>query len=547
MTVYESQAPRGGGVTVASLLIALITVVGLYTRPLLAIDETRYAAVALEMMQRGDWLVPHLNGATYSHKPPLLFWLVMLGWKVFGVSAVWARLVAPLAGVVALVLTASLARLLWPHDARTRGWAPVITVGALLWASFGSLFMFDTLLACSSLLALLGIVRAVERGQRRGIFLLAAGITLGVLSKGPVIFIHVLPVALAAPWWATPRADRRWGTWYASLLGAVLLGAAGALLWAIPAGISGGPAYQHAIFLGQTTGRMTQSFAHRRGLLWYVPLLPALLFPWFMWPESWRALGALRLAPRDAGVRFCLVWAASGFVAFSLVSGKQLHYLLPLVPAIALLLSRGLSLREAAPLGRPWVVAAGIVVLCGVIIAAATTNLAAKAIWWPHGPIVWGWVLVPIGAAVMLVAWQRGRITRNAAVHAIAVSVTVLLVGLQLAAARAGTVPYDTAPMAAAVKAALAAGHPVAMVGAYNGEYHFEGQLRDVRIEPIAKQDAPAWLQSHANGLLLRYDRGRDKPVIGGVVAQHPFRNGWATLSSALPTARTSSDSSTSE
>ena len=135
MTVYESSVPRGGGVTVAAALMAAVTLVGLLTRPLLAIDETRYAAVALEMMQRGDWLVPQLNGEAYSHKPPLLFWLVLIGWKLFGVSAVWARLVAPLAGVVALALMASLARLLWPQDARARGWAPVLVVGAVLWLS----------------------------------------------------------------------------------------------------------------------------------------------------------------------------------------------------------------------------------------------------------------------------------------------------------------------------------------------------------------------------------------------------------------------------
>ena len=124
MSVYESSAPRGGGVAVAALLIAAVAVTGLFTRPLLAIDETRYAAVALDMLQRGDWLVPHLNGAPYSHKPPLLFWLVRLGWKVIGVHEAWARLVGPMAGIIAVSLVAALARVLWPLDARTRSWAP---------------------------------------------------------------------------------------------------------------------------------------------------------------------------------------------------------------------------------------------------------------------------------------------------------------------------------------------------------------------------------------------------------------------------------------
>jgi 4-amino-4-deoxy-L-arabinose transferase-like glycosyltransferase len=542
MSVYESSAPRGGGVPVACALIAAVALTGIFTRPLLAIDETRYAAVALEMMHRGDWLVPYLNGAAYSHKPPLLFWLVMSGWKVFGVSAMWARLVGPLAGMVSAALVAALARALWPLDARARGWAPVITVSALIWATLGSLLMFDTLLTCGALLALLGVVHVAEHGRRRGAVYLAIGITLGVLAKGPVIFLHVLPAALAAPWWATPRPERRWSTWYVTLFGAVLLGAAGALLWAIPAGVSGGAEYQRAIFLGQTTGRMSQSFAHRRQLWWYLPLLPALLFPWFAWPESWRAMRAVRTAPRDAGVRFCLVWGGAGVCAFSLISGKQVQYLLPLMPAAALLLARGLGQREAAPLGRPWLVAIVLVLLAATVIAAATSTLLDRVVWWPHGTMAWGWTLLPVGAAALLVVWQRGRITRNAAVHSLAVSTAVALCGMQLAADRAATVPYDTAPMAAAVRRFALAGHPIAMVGAYNGEYHFEGRLQDVHIVVIAKDEAATWLHAHATGLLLRYDRGRDAPAPDGYVARHPFRNGWATLSSAPPGTRTSAD-----
>jgi 4-amino-4-deoxy-L-arabinose transferase-like glycosyltransferase len=542
MSVYESSAPRGGGVTMAAALLAIITVIGIISRPLLAIDETRYAAVALDMWQHNTWLVPHLNGATYSHKPPVLFWLIVLGWKLFGVSALWARLVGPLAAGVALALVSALARALWPADARARGWAPLITVGALVWATYGSLLMFDTLLACSALLGLLGIVHSVEHGHRRGFWYLAAGIALGVLSKGPVILIHVLPAALLAPWWATPRDDRRWSAWYLTLFGALLVGVCGALAWAIPAGAAGGAEYQRAIFLGQTVGRMSKSFAHRRALWWYLPLLPVVLFPWFAWPESWRALRALRAAPRDAGVRFCAAWALSGLLAFSLVSGKQLHYLLPLAPAMALLLARGLSQREAAPLTRPWPVAVTLAAFAVAVLLAGTTTLAARAVWWPHAPMAWAWALLPLGVAITLVVWQRGRITRNAAVHALAASTVALLCGVQLSAGRIATIPYDTGPMAAAVSNALADGHAIAMVGKYNGEYHFPARLSNVRIDEIEERDIGAWSAAHKAGLLLLYDRGHSAPRGPGIVAQHPFQNGWVTLSSPAVTVRTTPD-----
>ena len=535
MPVYESLDPRGGGVTVAGALLLVITIVGLFSRPLLAIDETRYAAVALEMLQRGDWLVPHLNGETYSHKPPALFWLILLGWKVFGVSVVWARLVGPLAGVASLGLIVVLARALWPADVRVRRWAPLITVGALAWGAFGSLLMFDTLLTCASLIAATGVVWAVERQRTQlGVGLLAVGIAFGILAKGPVILIHVLPVAVSAPWWATPREDRVWSDWYRSLLLGTVVGVLAALVWAVPAGIAGGERYRDEIFMGQTAGRMVKSFAHRRPIWWYLPLLPVVLFPWFAWPEAWRALRGLRMAPRDSGVRFCLVWAGAGLLAFSLVSGKQLHYLVPLIPALALVLARGLSRREAAQLSQPWI--AGLVIaLSGLaIVVAGTTRLADQVLWWPHPPIAVGWTALIFGAAILLMVWQRARITRNAAVHALAFSTVLTICGIQLAAVGAVSVPYDTAPMAAAVNEALIRGHPVAMVGTYNGEYHFAPRLRGVHIEELADSQAAGWLRTHNGGLLLRYDRGREPPMLAGTVARHPFRNGWATLSPSL-------------
>jgi 4-amino-4-deoxy-L-arabinose transferase-like glycosyltransferase len=131
------------------------------------------------------------------------------------------------------------------------------------------------------------------------------------------------------------------------VLAAVAGGAAIALAWAIPAGRHGGPAYADAIFVRQTADRMVHAFAHRRPVWWYLPWFPALLLPWAAWPAAWRAA---RGAPRldDRGVRFVAAWAIPVFLGFSLVSGKQVHYLLPLLPAVALALARALDGQPAA-------------------------------------------------------------------------------------------------------------------------------------------------------------------------------------------------------
>ena len=112
------------------LVWALLTAIALWSRPLLPIDETRYAAVAWEMWLRGDWLVPYLNGEPYSHKPPLLFWLINLGWALLATNDWVPRLVAALFALADLLLLGALARRLWPHDALTSRVAPWCSTAA---------------------------------------------------------------------------------------------------------------------------------------------------------------------------------------------------------------------------------------------------------------------------------------------------------------------------------------------------------------------------------------------------------------------------------
>jgi 4-amino-4-deoxy-L-arabinose transferase-like glycosyltransferase len=203
--------------------------------------------------------------------------------------------------------------------------------------------MFDMLLAACALLGWLGLALAWRGARRRGFALAALGIGLGLLAKGPVILLHVLPLAVFAPLWM--RAARpHWGRWALGTLLALLGGAAIVLAWAVPAAFAGGDEYARAIFWGQTAGRMAKSFAHREPFWFYLPFLPALGAPWVFWPRLWRA--ARRADLRASGERFCLLQILFALVAFSLISGKQVQYLLPELALVALLAARW---AEGAP------------------------------------------------------------------------------------------------------------------------------------------------------------------------------------------------------
>lgn len=134
-------------------VILWVALVGsaLFLRPILPIDETRYMSVAWEMWLREDYLVPHLNGTVYSHKPPLLFWLINAGWTLFGVNDFWPRIIAPLFGLGCLAMTSLLGRRLYPQSS-AYVLAPLLLVGCYYWGLYTTLTMFDLILAFWSLI-----------------------------------------------------------------------------------------------------------------------------------------------------------------------------------------------------------------------------------------------------------------------------------------------------------------------------------------------------------------------------------------------------------
>lgn len=474
--------------------LAFLTTVALFSRSYFAIDETRYLSVAWEMWQRGDFLVPFKNGEPYSHKPPLLFWLIHAGWAVTGINDWWPRLISPLLAIASLFLVRRLAIELWPDRPEPARLAPWILMGSLMWSLYSQALMFDLLMAFCTLPGILGLVWA-SRGKAHGWKLFALSVGLGVLAKGPAILLHLLPAALLAPWWASSNA-LAWRQWYTRLVLGTLGGAALALLWAIPAGFMGGEAYRDAIFWGQTANRMVQSFAHQRPLWWYLPLLPLLLFPWFLWPAFWRGMkGAAK--KQDKGLRLALAWMLPALLAFSLISGKQPHYLLPEFPAFALLAGRVLVEQER--ISRPWPAALMLVAL-GVLMlslphfyppesGSALSQLPAWGGWAFLMLAIWTWLMK--GSAVSQVPWLSGvAILAMAAIH-------LLLI-------RPISPAYDVRPIGAAIAKAHYESREVGNLGKYHAQYQFAGRLSRPLIQ-LDNDSVRAWLSTHPNGAVVMY------------------------------------------
>jgi 4-amino-4-deoxy-L-arabinose transferase-like glycosyltransferase len=476
------------------------------------------------MWLRGDFLVPHLNGRTYSDKPPLLFWIYNLGWAIAGVNDIWPRLVSPLFGAASLLLTAGIARRLWPGDRQIQRLAPLVTLSSFLWMIFVSAAMFDMLVVFFTLLGVLGIIRTWQDSDPKGWLMAGMALGFGTLAKGPVIFIHTLPLALLAPWWAIEHRPRRWTSWYAGILGATLIGALMALAWAVPAAHAGGEEYSQAIFWGQSAGRVAKSFAHQRPLLWYVPLLPLILFPWPLWPALWRSLRQLAHEPASSAVRLCIAWAVPVFIIFSLISGKQPHYLLPLFPAFGLIsayaLSRSFSFRKFdMMLPGIFILTAGCFLLLYRLFPLKPDLVRLLSGAHPYCS------LALVAAGVALPALYRSL---GARWHTVIASSSSVILAVVLYAGLTGTLAhYDMRDFSAYVGRLQRSGIPVAYIGKYHGTFGFLGRL-ERPLDVVSSEQIMRWAAQHPAGRIIA-DEDDPSPGSGAVPEyEHPY--GFHTL-----------------
>lgn len=502
-----------------------LSVASIWLRPLWPVDETRYASVAWDMWLRGEFLVPQVNGEPYAHKPPLLFWMIHAGWFAFGVNDWWPRLVGPLCAALSVPLMMRLEQLLWPAG-EARGAPIFVLFGSLLFAAFITLTMFDLLLMLCVMVAMIGLLRAHRGELRAGWCWFGAGIALGVLAKGPVVLAHVLPVALVAPWWSQ-SARASWRRWYVSVFVALIGGAAIALLWAIPAAIQGGPDYARAIFWGQTAGRVSESFAHREPWWYYLAILPVLLFPWVVWPPLWRGMRALYRRDRSQSTRFLGAWLVLTIVFFSLVSGKQAKYLVPMLPAFAMLAGRALAGPSLVARSRSMllpalgfaVAAAGVVILHWRPDTLHVPQWIAAAPQWP------ALALLAIAATLVLVA------KRNVLAQARALSIAMLTGAATLIAGFVFPIATfnDVTPTARKIAQLQAEGTPVAFIGKYHAQFNFIGRLAQP-VDIVNDDDLGQWVDQHVDGIVVEIEHEQHQSGPDGPESETPFRGGYMIL-----------------
>jgi len=523
-------------------LWALVALLAIFSHGPMPLYSTRTLAVAWEMWNQGHWLVPHINGQPYSEKAPLLFWLIQAGWFVFGVDDIWPRVLEVLIGGTQLVLISLLARRLFP----SRPWMAKATPWMLLAFAYAFLFglqiMYDVLLATWTLAALLCLTPKPQRAEPRWL-LFGLCIGLGLLTKGPVMLLHVIFPWLLGPLWSDWARQHR-ARWYGRGVLALLLGGAMLLAWALPAGFSGGEAYRQRLFFTQTAGRVVDKLSagkdlqnHAEPIWFYLLWLPLLLFPFSGWPRVWVAVAGLR-RPLEPGLRFALCWLVPGFIVFSLISGKQLYYPLPEFGGIALLMAGAIAvLRERQPAlaGNSWFgtwpLGVGGIVFA-ILLFALPLLVDANYLHgeWPVAAAPYSRyfsvVFLLIGGLLLLRG--RGELRRLAVAGLVGVLALNTLFTLTL------WTRWDLRPTAHLLGATERTNHPIAYLGNYEGQFHFEGRLTRPIAELFGDKAVQDFARTHPDGVIVTHPGKLDANDLRYALLVQPFRSSWLVVWSAV-------------
>ena len=321
-----------------TILLALAFVLPFQgTRHLWGTDEGRYSAVAVEMLDSGDWLVPHRH-PDYPHyaKPPLTYWALAASMTAFGKNEWALRLPSALAFVLTIACVFTMGKRLMPERP---WWPPLVCAGTAMLFMAANVVSTDPLLCGFETLGMTGFVLAwrgeTERIARRGAWIVGIGFGLAFLTKGPPGLIPLVPSLWF--WWRNRNDFRaRPFQWKTLAVWALI-----ALPWFVAVVMHDRTVLNY--FLGyETYGRIftSQADRHPQWYGWIVAYGPVALvgaLPWTL-VLAWDALRRRdQVQPRanDAADRsarqFLLLWLLVPLLVFVLTRSRMVLYVLPLL------------------------------------------------------------------------------------------------------------------------------------------------------------------------------------------------------------------------
>jgi 4-amino-4-deoxy-L-arabinose transferase-like glycosyltransferase len=352
-------------------ILSLVWLATLASRPLFNPDEARYAEIPREMLSGGDWIIPHLNGLDYIEKPPLQYWATAAMYQLFGVNEFSARLYTALSALAAVIFIGYLAARLWGQDA---GWrAAAVLAGMFMFVALGQLMTLDMSLTFWMTLSLGAFLLAQREGQRQRRWMLLAWVAaaLGVLTKGLVA--AAIPAAVLLIYSLCSRDFTPWRRLHWPLGLPIFAAITVPWHWLAARRLED---FLQFFFVHEHFARYLSPIADREEPWWYFGwVFLAGTVPWTV-PTLRVVLGGWRNRSSRGEFNpglFLWIWVIFICVFFSLSDSKLMPYILPAIPALALLIAS----LPAATLKRDFLITAMLTTVLAVALGVSTLYLPA--------------------------------------------------------------------------------------------------------------------------------------------------------------------------
>jgi 4-amino-4-deoxy-L-arabinose transferase-like glycosyltransferase len=310
---------------------------------LIGADEPRYAQVAREMLERHDWITPVLGGQPWLEKPPLYYWQAMFAYSLFGVSDWAARVPSAIDATLMVVV------LYFFFRRFRRGIeldAALITASCAGVIGYARAASMDMALASTFTVGMLAWWAWQETAKRTYLALFYAFLALGTLAKGPVAPVLGAVVILLYAAIARDLRSAMKTLWLPGILVFCVI----ALPWYLAVQVRN-PQFFREFILEHNVARFSTNLYHHIEPFWYyLPVALLALVPWTVFVAValvqsirtwWAEKKSIPVAESDLNLQFSVFaccWLIAPIVFFSLSQSKLPGYILPALPAAALLL-----------------------------------------------------------------------------------------------------------------------------------------------------------------------------------------------------------------